>query len=78
MIYKTDRLKSRIIERYGEQKAFAEALGVDESTLSRYLSGREWRSSTMMKAVRLLEIPSNEIEVYFFDKAVVKRQPQKV
>lgn len=78
MAYKTERLKSRIIERYGEQKSFAKALGVDESTLSRYLSGREWKSSTMMKAVELLEIPLCEIEVYFFDKAVVKRQPQKV
>ena len=79
MRYNMDRLKSRVIEKFGEQKSFAEAIGTSESTVSRLLNGEaDWRGSTMMKAVELLDIPHEEIEVYFFDKAVSKRKPQKV
>lgn len=77
MTYKTERLKARIMEKYTNQKAFAEALGINESTLSRYLAGREWKSKTMLKAAELLDIPAAEIEAYFFDLKVVKRQPRK-
>ena len=77
-MFNTDRLKARITEKYGGQKAFAEALGSSESTISRYLSGdREWRGSTMIKAARLLEIPAEEIDCYFFEPAVVKKQPKE-
>ena len=79
MTYETERLKSRIIEKFGTQKAFADALGTDKSTVSKLINeGRDWKGSMMMKAVELLEIPYDEIEVYFFDKAVSKRKPQKV
>lgn len=77
MAYKTDRLKSRILEKYGDQKSFAEAIGINESTLSRYLSGREWKSRAMFKAIEVLDIPHDEIEVYFFDKSVSKRKPRR-
>lgn len=72
MVYNTDKLKARIVEKYGNQKAFAEALGTNESTISRYMAGREWKASTMMRAAELLEIPADEIEAYFFDYAVAK------
>ena len=79
MNYKMERLKSRIIEKYGDQKTFANALGTSESTLCRLLKGETgWRGDKMMKTIELLDIPYAEIEVYFFDKAVSKRKPQKV
>lgn len=78
MTYKTDKLQSRIIEKFGTQAAFAEALGMDKTTLSRLLSeGREWKGSKMMKAVEVLEIPAEEIVSYFFAPAVEELQPQK-
>lgn len=78
MTYKTDKLQSRIIEKFGTQAAFAEALGMDKTTLSRLLSeGREWKGSKMMKAVEVLEIPAEEIDSYFFAPAVEELQPQK-
>lgn len=78
MAYKTERLKSRIIEKYGDQKSFAQAAGMNKSKVCRLLKGdTEWSGAEMMKAVRLLNIPFNEIDVYFFDKAVGKSQPQK-
>lgn len=79
MIYKTDKLQARIIEKYGTQAAFAEALGMDKTTLSRLISeGREWKGSKMMKAIELLNIPNNEIDDYFFVPAVEELQPQKI
>ncbi len=74
-MFNSDRLKQRIIEKYGTQKAFADALGVNKSTVNRYLSGREWRGTTMLKAARLLDIPAEEVDAYFFEQKVVKRQP---
>lgn len=74
-MFNSDRLKQRIIEKYGTQKAFADALGVNKSTVNRYLSGREWRGTTMLKAARLLDIPAEEVDAYFFEPKVVKRQP---
>lgn len=77
MIYKTDKLQARIIEKYGTQAAFAEALGMDKTTLSRLISeGREWKGSKMMKAIELLNIPNNEIDSYFFVPAVEELQPR--
>ena len=77
MIYKTDKLKARIIEKYGDQKSFAEALGMTEPTLSRLLNeGRDWKGSMLMKAVELLEIPAVQVDSYFFEP-VVSKEKQK-
>jgi len=79
MAYKTNKLAEKITEKYGSQKAFAEALGMQESTLSRYLnSGRDWKGSKLIKAIKLLEIPVQEVESYFFEPRVEKNQPRKV
>ena len=79
MAYKTDRLKTRIIEKFGSQKEFAETLGMSEPTLSRLLNeGGEWKGSMLMKAVELLEIPAVQVESYFFESEVSKRKPEGV
>ena len=78
MNYETNKLKTRIIEKFGSYAAFAEKLGMEKSTLSKLINeGREWKGSTMMKAVELLEIPATEIESYFFTPAVGELQPSK-
>lgn len=76
--FKTEKLKARIMERYGDQKKFAEALNTSESTLSRYLSeGKDWKGSLIVKAIRLLEISDEEIDSYFFEPAVAIKQPKE-
>ena len=76
--YKTDKLEARIAEKFGTQKAFAAAIGTSRSAICRYLKeGRDWRGSTLMKAVRLLEIPHEEIEAYFFEPRVTKTEPKR-
>lgn len=78
MIYKTDKLKARIIEKFGDQKSFAEALGMTEPTLSRLLNeGRDWKGSMLMKAVELLEIPAVQVDSYFFEPVVSKEKPKE-
>lgn len=75
MNYKTDKIRARIVEKFGSQKAFAEAAGINETTLSKNLkNGIEWKGSNMMKAIKLLEIPNTEIDLYFFDPVVEKTQ----
>ena len=79
MAYKTNKLAGRITEKFGTQKAFAEALGMEQSTLSRLLTdGKDWRGSKLIKAIKLLEIPEQEIEAYFFEQRVAENQPRKV
>lgn len=76
MIYKTSKLQSRILEKFGTLTAFAERIGMDKSTLSKLLSeGREWKGSNLIKAVELLEIPYSEIDSYFFESAVEEIKP---
>ena len=77
--YKTEKLEARIKEKFGTQAAFAEALGLSKSTVSRYLStGRDWKGSTLIKAIRLLEIPEDQIDVYFFESRVAKSHNSEV
>ena len=77
MAYETEKLKARILEKYSNQKNFAEAMEMSESTLSRYLAGdNEWKASTMIKAAELLEIPAEQVGTYFFETKVSKGKPK--
>ena len=77
MAYQTDKLEARIVERFGTQKAFAQAIGVSRSAVCRYLKdGRDWRGSSLMKAIRALEIPNDEIDSYFFVPRVTQMEPK--
>lgn len=76
--YKTDKLKGRIIEKFGSQKAFAEAVGIHEATLCRILrNGREFKGSQLIATMRLLDIPAEEVDSYFFESKVSKRKQKR-
>lgn len=66
-MFDTNKLRGRIIEKYGTIGAFCDACARSFSFVSQYLNGKanldqptieEWRN--------LLEIPANEIDAYFF------------
>lgn len=79
MAYKTDKLQSRIVEKFGSQAAFADAIGMDKSTLFKLLKeGREWKGSKLMQAIKLLSIPKSEIDSYFFEEIVEETQQKEV
>lgn len=79
MTFKTDKLRGRIVEKFGDQKTFAEALGMTESMLSRLLnSGKDWKGAFLLKAIDLLEIPSSQVNDYFFEPMVSKEKQEAV
>ena len=67
MSYNYSALLGKIVEMYGTQAKFAEALGVSEHTVSLRLNGRrQWKQEEILKAASLLRIPKEEIAHYFF------------
>lgn len=61
------KFRGRIAEKFGTCGAFAKAMDMHPSTLSAKLSGRaEWTRQEIEEACILLEIPVEEIHLYFF------------
>ena len=64
------KLKGRIKEKFGTQQAFAEAMEISTVTISMKLNGKiEWKSDEIGKASELLEIPLEEVGIYFIRKS---------
>ena len=62
-----NKLRGRIIEKYGKQGKFAEALGIEENTLSYKLrEKRELTRSEIKRWCELLDIADEDIPAYFF------------
>lgn len=65
--YNFSKLNGKIVEIFGTQLAFAEAIGLSEMTVSKKMNGkRPWKQTDMAKACEVLGIPISEIPVYFF------------
>lgn len=61
------KLRGKIKEVYGIQARFAEAMGMDRSTLSLKLNGKsEWSRIEVENACKLLKIPMQDVYEYFF------------
>ena len=68
MAYNYNKLRGRIVEKIKTQRAFANAMGWSERTLSLKMNGvRYWDQPDINKAMELLGISLDEIQVYFFD-----------
>lgn len=71
-------LNGRIVEKFGTQYKFAEAMELSERTMSAKLNGLSpWKSNEILKAVNLLEVDIEDIPKYFF-KVKVQKNEQKV
>lgn len=67
MAFDYSRLRGRIIEKFGTQMSFAEAMDISERTLSLKLSGkRMWKQSEICLAINLLGLSEDDIKEYFF------------
>lgn len=78
-MFDTSKLRGRIVEKFGSQKAFATAAHNSVSFVSQYLNGNVYLDQrTIDKWVILLEIPENEIEIYFFRKKVHEMEQVKI
>lgn len=70
-MFETDKLRGRIVEKYGSQNAFSAATGNSISFISQYLNGHTFLDQRVMnKWIELLEIPETEIDQYFFKPKV--------
>lgn len=65
------KLLGKIVEVYGTQAKFAEALNLSERSVSLKLNGKvEWKQGEMINVSRLLCFPPSEIPSYFFTQDV--------
>lgn len=65
------KLRGRILEIFGTNEAFAKALGIDPSSLSAKLNNKSpWKREEIEKACELLEIPIEDVHLYFFTQKV--------
>ena len=61
------KLKGRIKEYFGTNKAFAKAMGMDLSSLSAKINNKSpWKREEIEKACDLLCIPIEDVYLYFF------------
>ncbi|MBR5948348.1 MAG: DUF739 family protein [Clostridia bacterium] len=68
-----NKLRGRIVEKYGSIEKFAKAMDVSATTLGRKLSAKStFTHDEIVKACRLLEIPFKEVHIYFFAETVKK------
>jgi hypothetical protein len=69
MPFKYNKLRGRIIEKYGSQEKFALSVGISTVTLSRKMSGKTGFSQKDIEewsAPDKLDIQKNEYGEYFF------------
>lgn len=71
MAFDYSKLRGRIIEKFGTQTAFSKAMNVSERTLSLKLNGKIYfKQDEIVLVARLLDIPEDEIQLYFFTHEV--------
>ena len=69
MVYDYSKLKGRIVEKFGTRKNFAKSLGVTTMAISKKLNNKTiWKQPEISKAMELLSISGEDIELYFFKK----------
>ena len=70
-----EKLKSKIREKYKTDGDFAKALGIDRTSLySKLIDKTDWKREEIEKACNLLEIPIEEVHLFFFTVWVEKTQ----
>lgn len=61
------RLREAIRVKYKTLEKFADAMHIDRGILSKRLNGKTgWKSSEIELACRLLDIPMEQVNEYFF------------
>lgn len=67
MSFDYSKLRGRIREICGSEKAFSKQIGLSNVSLSFKLNGkREWTQNEINKVLSVLKIPKEELADYFF------------
>ena len=68
MGYTYDKLRGKIIEKYGSQEKNAEVLGISTNSLSKKMTGKTgFSQKDIVEWTRLLDIDKSEYGQYFFN-----------
>lgn len=71
MPYDYSKLSGKIVEVYGTQARFAEAMGLSERSISLKLNGKvPWKQPEIVRACEMLGIELTEMPAYFFTMKV--------
>lgn len=72
-------LLGKIVEVFGTQYNFARSMGLSERTISLKLNNHiPWKNTEIILAMNVLNIPSEEVEKYFFKQKVQVSEPKRV
>ena len=67
MVYTYDKLRGRIVEKFGSQSKFAEFIGVSEVNVSKKMNGKvQFDQDDIVLWCDALDIPIMEAGNYFF------------
>lgn len=67
MGYTYNKLKGRIVEKYGTRQQFASVLGISTTSLSKKLNGLTgFNQKDICVWCKLLDIPETDVGLYFF------------
>lgn len=67
MSFDHSKLVGRVVEKFGTRKNFAREMRLSEQSISRKLNGEnDFTQTEILRASRILCIPSREIPTYFF------------
>jgi hypothetical protein len=65
------KLRGKIVEKYGSQTAFVLEYGVSENTFSMKMNNKvRFTSDDIVKISEMLDIPKEEVGIYFFTQKV--------
>lgn len=71
VVFDYGKLRGRIVEKFGTQSSFAEAMNISDGSLSNKLASKSYFSADEIAiACELLAIPQNEVSTYFFTRKV--------
>lgn len=66
-----NKLRGRIVEKYGTQSAFSEAMNMSNGSLTNKLASKSYFSADeIATACELLDVPAAEVSTYFFTRKV--------
>ena len=65
--YSYDKLRGRIVEKYGSQEKFAEVIGISPNSLSKKMTGKTgFSQKDIIRWTELLDIDKADYSEYFF------------
>ena len=71
MAYDYSKLRGKIVEKFGTQSKFSQAIGLSERSLSLKITSKvPFRQVEISRCCKLLDIPETEIAEYFFTPKV--------